>query len=81
MRSSLVALSLAAAPTAKDPGLQQTSMVVWKWPEPYFEAWSAIEVLRRWRWILRDVLLPPQSLCQNRRPEFLFSAKQKTAAI
>lgn len=45
MRSSLVALILAAAPVAADPGLQQTSMVVWKWPEPYFEAWSAIEVI------------------------------------
>ena len=45
MRASLVALILAAAPAAADPGLQQTSMFVWERPEPYFGGWSAIEVI------------------------------------
>jgi len=45
MRTSLVALVLAATPLAAEPGLQQTSRFIWDRPEDYFGGWSAIEVL------------------------------------
>ncbi len=45
MRTSLVALILAATPLAAEPEFEQTSHFVWERPEDYFGGWSAIEVM------------------------------------
>jgi hypothetical protein len=45
MRTSLVALILAATPLSAEPELQLVSNFVWDRPEDYFGGWSAIEVI------------------------------------
>ena len=45
MRTSLIALILAATPLAAEPKFEQTSHFVWERPEDYFGGWSAIEVM------------------------------------
>ena len=45
MRTSLVALIIAATPVAAELAFEQTSHFVWDRPEDYFGGWSAIEIL------------------------------------